>query len=251
MPKFANGYSKNGGFDQPSPLSRARRSSRYCPQRSAITTSPMLSPGSTPPAIPEKRIRSMWKRSSASCTVIAAFTTLMPLRKRTTSRASRAPATNSMPFTECTAASSTALLRMTTSGANADTTAVRGVASSASCAAAGRAAAASSRVMAARPPVRCPASRLSIVHRLPGMERGHGEMPCVAVPAACLPWPPLVTDSRLRARFGDKPQPAIRGDHPCSCCAILAPEIDKEGDAPAALQAPVRVARIHHCPGRG
>ena len=61
MPKFANGYSKNGGFSQPSPAFCANSISRYWPQRSAITTSPILRPGSTPPAMPEKTMLWTWK----------------------------------------------------------------------------------------------------------------------------------------------------------------------------------------------
>ena len=116
MPKFAKGYSKNGGLPHPPSTSRARSSSKYCPHRSAMTTSPMLSEGSTPPAMPENTMRSTSKRSRASWTVIAALTTLMPLRNRTTSRPSRLPRVNSTPFTERTSASSSALFRIDISG---------------------------------------------------------------------------------------------------------------------------------------
>ena len=108
MPKFAWGYSKKGIVIQPPSTSRAKSISRYCPQRSAMTTSPMFSPGSTPPAIPENTMRSMAKWSSASCTVMAALTTLMPLRKSTTSRPSRAPVVKATPFTDCDFAPSSA-----------------------------------------------------------------------------------------------------------------------------------------------
>ena len=91
----------------------------------------MCSSGSTPPAIPENTIRSIGKWSSASCTVIAALTTLIPLRNRTTGRPSRLPVVNVTPFREYSDTFPARLaLRIVNSGANAEITAIRGVVSS-------------------------------------------------------------------------------------------------------------------------
>ena len=74
-------------------------------------------------------MRSMAKWSSASCTVIAALTTLIPLRKRTTSCPSREPVVKATPFTDCVDAPSSSAWRIASSGAKAETTAMRGVSS--------------------------------------------------------------------------------------------------------------------------
>ena len=81
---------------------------------------------------------------------MAAFTTLIPLGKSTTSRPSSLPATNSTPFAEYASAPTIASFRREISGVKADTTATRRVSSSSSCAAAGRCTAKYSTEIAAK-----------------------------------------------------------------------------------------------------
>ena len=79
--------------------------------------------------MPENTIRSTLKWSSASWVVIAALTMLIPLRNSTTSCPCSFPTENATPLMEYVDASASSPLSIESSGAKADTTAVRGTSS--------------------------------------------------------------------------------------------------------------------------
>ena len=85
MPKLANAVVRMlGETSKPLSVSRAKALSRFWAHWSATTTSPMSRPSSTPPAMPEKTMRVMLKRSRAIWVVMAALTIDTPLRNTTT-----------------------------------------------------------------------------------------------------------------------------------------------------------------------